>query len=77
MSDHCWFCGVGPTEAHQGTCPRSWNGLDWSSSPALPADPRTCVSCRRELCAELDTYWGLIPYGKDYCSPCRIKAGIK
>ena len=39
--------------------------------------PWTCAECGRELCAELDSYYGRDPWGKEYCARCRKMKGIK
>ena len=36
-----------------------------------------CLGCNAELSTTLDAYYGRDSRGKDHCSPCRTKRGIK
>lgn len=44
----------------------------WEDFPTLDLDdtPR-CYGCHREMCPELDQYWGTDSYWGRYCIDCR------
>lgn len=43
-----------------------------SDEPTQPIIVRpTCPDCGRELCSELDSYYGLDDYWSRFCSRCR------
>lgn len=48
-----------------------YNGAELDEEPVTPALVPICAMCKRDLCAELDSYWGPHHFLKDYCSKCR------
>lgn len=50
----------------------------WQEPPedSVPEKPY-CFDCKRELCPELDQYYGTDEYFGNFCKPCRSNRGIR
>lgn len=68
----------GPMQAATGTATNATRPFSFADESATyppelgetTATP-TCLTCERELCPELDTYWGKDPFAAKQCAPCR------